>query len=509
MDVVRHNILTSLKPLWNYVKEIRDIGAPQALRNLLGDDNTPDVLYINLGIRKVHLLMNPEWVPEVLRTPDKFQKPSDMHALTGLFGKHGIFTSGYDEWKKQKETIRPHFMKSSLDNFGGPVQDETEALIKKWKDQGGTEDLYEDFRDYSLQILFKTLFKYDVEAQSQNLKDSIDIVNGFMMKSFMNPLTWIFNRHVGVPAEVTNAIKQISDIVDEICGPHYFTHHEGELASDILKASGYYEAQTDAQRHDARMQTKEEIWQLVFAGYETTASSLTWAVAELGRMPEEQQAIREEITDTIGDDPVTVRNMNLLRRQNQYMAEVLRVYPTLHTAIPRKATEDVEIADGYKIAKGEYAVIPVANLQTDPRYFNNPDEIDMANMEKDAMRSRPRYSYMPFLAGPHACIGRQMFYQEAISAISEAVRNFDIKLDTAMPKRLYKSSVVPDNGCGMIFTPIERVPEHAIDMPSRPNEIKHRITADAANHAGDSLSTMHDVNVGEGTVSRAPRCPFH
>ena len=57
------------------------------------------------------------------------------------------------------------------------------------------------------------------------------------------------------------------------------------------------------------------------------------------------------------------------------------------------------------IDKGCKIVIPTYAVHHDPKYYPEPFEFDPDRFLEDNVKSRPKYTYLPFGDGPRLCIG--------------------------------------------------------------------------------------------------------
>lgn len=85
-------------------------------------------------------------------------------------------------------------------------------------------------------------------------------------------------------------------------------------------------------------------------------------------------------------------------------SETLRLYPILPFLI-RVCNERYQLNEHLFIEKGTRIIVPVLGLQTDPLYYNNPNEFNPENFSKEAKAKRHHYTYLPFGEGPRNCIG--------------------------------------------------------------------------------------------------------
>jgi cytochrome P450 len=158
---------------------------------------------------------------------------------------------------------------------------------------------------------------------------------------------------------------------------------------------------------------------LLFAGPDTTTTTFTFLVHELGRTPNDRAAIEQELDHVLrGRNPAVAdldgRALPVLERS---LKETLRCYPPAWVG-PRRSTRDVvlggvrvpaEIAVHYS----SWATHHLPQLYPDPFRF----EPDRFAPEREA--SLPRGAYVPFGGGSRMCLGKRFGEYElrALSAV--------------------------------------------------------------------------------------------
>jgi len=146
------------------------------------------------------------------------------------------------------------------------------------------------------------------------------------------------------------------------------------------------------------------------AGFETSASAMSFSIYELCWKPELQKRLRAEIkqvliksNDNIGYDDI--QNMEYL---NMVVQESLRMYPT-SPILERVCTDEkgysLEPFDNFVIPKGMPIIVPIHALQSDPKYFPNPNVFDPERFSAKNKNNINPYTFLPFGIGPRACIG--------------------------------------------------------------------------------------------------------
>jgi len=86
--------------------------------------------------------------------------------------------------------------------------------------------------------------------------------------------------------------------------------------------------------------------------------------------------------------------------------ETLRMYPPL-SVLRRTCNKKYQIPDtDIIIDEGVHISLPVQALQTDPEYFERPDEFDPERFADEELLHKNQFAYMPFGEGPRQCIGK-------------------------------------------------------------------------------------------------------
>ncbi|KAJ7466527.1 cytochrome P450 [Mycena latifolia] len=191
--------------------------------------------------------------------------------------------------------------------------------------------------------------------------------------------------------------------------------------------------------------TDEEIAEqtsvFLVAGHETTAECQCGRLQlELGRNPEFQQKLREELNSRQGD--VVYDSLPLL---NAFIKEVLRVYPAaaLHERVALKdeiipLSEGIVTTTGQRITqipicKGDLVMLAIASYQRlqslwgdDADSFNPYRWIDGKIHEGEAIG--PYANLLSFLGGPHVCPGWRFAVLEMQVILAELIRKFSFTL---------------------------------------------------------------------------------
>ncbi|CAL8285941.1 unnamed protein product [Arctogadus glacialis] len=193
----------------------------------------------------------------------------------------------------------------------------------------------------------------------------------------------------------------------------------------------------------------------LFAGYETTSSSLGFLAYNLALNPEVMTKLQQEIDSTFPNKgAVDYPALNQMEYLDSVINESLRLYP-IALRLERVAKATVEI-NGLVIPKGTVFMVPLWVMHRDPDLWPNPEEFKPERFSKENKDTIDPYTYMPFGAGPRNCIGMRFALVMMKLAMVEILQKFSfavcdqteipLEMDIQgllMPKRPLRIQLVP------------------------------------------------------------------
>ncbi|NP_001292049.1 cytochrome P450 6a9 [Musca domestica] len=164
------------------------------------------------------------------------------------------------------------------------------------------------------------------------------------------------------------------------------------------------------------------------AGYETSSTTVGFALYELARHQEIQNRLRQEVNEIwvkYGKDFTyeSVKDMTYLQ---QVIQETLRLYIPV-PVLNRKCLEDYPVPghdEKYLIKKGMNVIIPVLAIQRDEEFFPQPEEFNPDNFEASRCKDRESVVYMPFGEGPRNCIGKRFGEMQTGLVLATLIKKF-------------------------------------------------------------------------------------
>jgi cytochrome P450 len=146
---------------------------------------------------------------------------------------------------------------------------------------------------------------------------------------------------------------------------------------------------------------------LLFAGHDTTTTTFTFLIYELGRTVRARRAVEDELRQVLGARNPTPADLDghALPALERAIKETLRCYPAAWVG-PRRTTRDVTLA-GVPVPAEidvQYSSWVTHHL---PQLYPDPFRFDPDRFLPEREAALPRGAYIPFGGGSRMCIGKR------------------------------------------------------------------------------------------------------
>jgi cytochrome P450 len=192
---------------------------------------------------------------------------------------------------------------------------------------------------------------------------------------------------------------------------------------------------------------------LMMAAHDTTTSTLTSMLYELGRHPRWQERVREECR-AFTEDALSLDQLGTLDTVDLVMKETLRRYPPLST-IPRLSERPFDFG-GYRIPAGVMVVTYPIHSHHMPEYWTEPLRFDPERFAPGrAEHERHPYLFIPFGGGAHLCIGYRFAQLQIKAVLYQLVRRYRWTLPAGYQMPLQQAPISkPRDGLPVQLEPI-------------------------------------------------------
>ncbi|KAH8271609.1 hypothetical protein KR018_011048 [Drosophila ironensis] len=182
------------------------------------------------------------------------------------------------------------------------------------------------------------------------------------------------------------------------------------------------------------------------AGFETSSSTMSFALYLLAHHPEIQQRLRQELNEALveGGGFLSYEKIQALEYLSMVVDETLRLYPVLpfldreYESIKDQPDLSLKPFYDFTYENGTPVFIPVYALQRDPKYWPNPDQFDPERFSPENRKNIPAMAYLPFGSGPHNCIGSRIGLLQTKLGLVHLLKNHSVrKCEATLKEMIY------------------------------------------------------------------------
>ncbi|XP_060530997.1 cytochrome P450 4d1-like isoform X2 [Cylas formicarius] len=344
----------------------------------------------------------------------------------------GLLTSEGEKWKTRRRALTPCFMQTSvLKSFLDTFEEKSDTLVKIFEAHLNEEiSLVPFVKRFTLDVICATAM-----GAEQNIQENVDSkylhsvetlceIYTLRMRSVFKRFDWIYYFTEDRRKEV-EALTIVNDLLNEIIQKKTVVRQKNDDSNrrmDMLHL--LMRMKIDGKPlsfHDMR----EELNTFLFAGFDTTASALSFAVYEIAANPNVQNKIFEEQKKiwkgNMCNPVLTYESINEMVYLDLVVKEVLRLYPSV-PFIGKRFVKDIYYGDIRLPRMLNFSVFIYA-LHRHPDYFTEPEKFIPERFENKELTD-PRI-YAPFGVKPRSCIGQRFAILELKSVLSKLIRNFE------------------------------------------------------------------------------------
>lgn len=409
--------------------------------------NYPDVFKSGLlpSIDNLYLASDPKILQHVF-TNDRQQFiacKDGNEILTALLGDHSIVMLEREEHKKRRQLLMPPFHGRQISKYGTTICKITDqAMAKIPLNQVFTARTLT--QSITLEVIMQEVFGLSTGARYEQLKTLLVS----LLSVFNQPINVAFlffpflQKDLGKLTPWGNFLatrNQIDALIYAEIAERRQDHSTER--DDVL--SLLMNAEDTEGNPLTDQELRDELLTLLFAGYETTATALAWALYWTHRLPEVKAKILDELTTLDNPEPSEIARLPYLTAVCQ---ETLRLYPVALVTFPRLVPEDTEI-DGYHLPAN--TIILGSIYQTHHRRDIYPDP-ESFKPERFLERQFSPYEFMPFGAGVRRCLGEVLAQYEIKLALAQILSNYELTLVESSPEKPRRQ--------GLLLGPARSVP---------------------------------------------------
>jgi cytochrome P450 len=337
--------------------------------------------------------------------------PENFHWREGSFGDlipllgDGLLTIDGAYHDRARMTMMPAFHREQIAAAVEAMAVEARPAIETLR-PGEVVDIYEWMRNLAMRIAMRALLGLDPDEAGKGAAAAEHFERA--LKYYGIEFAARFLRGPGTPWRKMQDSRRVLDeiVFGEIARRR---RDPDEDRRDIL--SLLLGVRDEAGEGFTDKEVRDQVMTLMFAGHDTSTSTLTFMMYELARRPDVVERLQEERDRVIGDG---VPDIEKLEREMPYLDmvldEVLRLYPPAWVG-PRRVVRDFEFG-GHEVPKGAYFAYCSWASHRIPEVFPDPEAFIPERFTPERKAALPRGAYVPFGGGRRICIGKRFGQME-------------------------------------------------------------------------------------------------
>jgi len=380
------------------------IGSFQSLYELL-DDPVAVVLRLRQQGEVVCLMdQNPAVVcvfgaernREILTQPALFQH--DETLFKGPPGtemekmRFSSVTINGDVHRRHRKLMQPAFQKSALDGYAADIVAVTRVMLKRWK-VGQVNAVDSLCREVALAVAIKCLYGLDIGDEADKLgrlaAEWVEVVTA--PTTILLPFNFPGLGYRKAMQMGETVAKQLRALIEQ---KRQLGGEQKDAMSLLMNA---HDAEVEPLSDDELV---AEAATLFIAGHETTAMALLWTLFLIERHPAVHATLMAELATVLGGrDPQSedIPHMVVLDRVIKESMRIISA-PLLFMRVCAQATT----VGGFEVPPDSNLLVSPLATHHDARLYPEPERF----LPDRWLKLTPTpYTYLPFGAGPRACIG--------------------------------------------------------------------------------------------------------
>ena len=344
--------------------------------------------------------------------------------LIGLMGD-GLLTIDGDFHRQSRRIMLPAFHRERIGASVETIFEETDRAIEQLVPGTGI-DLYDWTRHLAMRVAMRALFGLDPDAGRAREIDAAGLFEEALAFYASDYLLRVFRGKRSPWGRMQRAARKLDVLIYAEIKER---RASGRRGSDIL--SLLLDAEDEDGNRLSDTQIRDEVMTLLFAGHDTTTSTISFMFYELARQPEIAERLRAEQRELAPGGRPTASQLlgGELPELEMTIDETLRKYPPAWVG-PRRTVKDVEF-DGVPIPARAFVNYSSWASHHLPDVWPEPEEFRPERFTPEGRAALAKGAYVPFGGGSRTCIGMRFGQLEVrtIAARLLAERSLSLPAD--------------------------------------------------------------------------------
>ncbi|KAI8474382.1 MAG: cytochrome P450 [Monoraphidium minutum] len=442
-------------PFWRRIDQLRD--ARRFQDDAFASAGGASVVEIPsaLGMPPQVMPGTADMVKAVLTKEGELAKTTKIMAAGDLIGEEGILFAPPEEHRHLRGLLTPPLTNEAVHRLAPVVVDIVARTFDGWAAAGGPVKAYDGIKRLTFEVMMAIMLGKNKEPAEMDRMHRLyaDFSGGFGAWPFLDLPFTRYGRAMNARRTLLQyftdevvADRARVDRGEDVAGLHgallKAVDLRGErLTDDFLAAN---------------------LLGLLFAGHDTTSTTITNLVFSLHQHPQVVARLRAEQAELVAQHGpgITAKHLRGMKYGEAVVREQMRYQPIASGGV-REAINDFEMG-GYKVTKGTTLYLPLARISAlDPRWADEAGELAPGAFNPDrwlmptAGAGPANDHQMPFGFGPRYCLGAPLAFVESKAFLALLAQSYSFTLtEPDTTEWTQQVGLIPTNGLPMVVKPL-------------------------------------------------------
>ncbi len=408
--------------------------------------------FVGASSQPLIYVSHPEALQQILGNESKkFTLPEKYKGLLSpLVGSSSTFMLYGEFHRRRRKLLMPPFHGEKLRSYAQLICDLTQQVMA----QQPVDQVFvarELMQEISLRVILDVVFGLYTGERSQKIAALIRSLLDFFKSPLNNGflfLPWL-QRDLG-PLSPWGSFCRLQQQLDQLLYEEIEERRQKDTSerTDILSLLLSVSDEQGATLTNTQL--RDELLTLLFAGHETTATAMSWALYWLHYLPEVGTKLRQELA-SLGSNPEAMA-IYRLPYLSALCNETLRIYPVTMMTFMRGVQTPVEVM-GYQLTPKMnlmgciYLTHHREDLYPQPKQFKP---------ERFLERQFSPYEFLPFGGGVRRCLGEALAKLEMRLVLATIMSRYRLELADAKPEFPQRRGITLAPARGVKMRVVER-----------------------------------------------------
>ncbi|HEY9629444.1 MAG TPA: cytochrome P450 [Coleofasciculaceae cyanobacterium] len=394
------------------------------------------------------VISNPQAIQDIFSQDSKFEMGRGNYLAEPLVGRNSLMLLDGDRHRRERKLLMPPFHGERLQTYAEQICQITEQVASQWQ-VGQSFVARTAMQKISLEVILQIVFGLSEGERYEQLKPLltswINLLDSPLRSSmlFMKVLQQDWGKWTPW-GQMKQQQRQVHQLLQAEIEER--RTQESEARTDVLSLMmAARDEQGQAMTDD---ELRDELLTILFAGHETTATTLAWAFYQIHQRPEVREKLLAEL-DSLGENPPPME-ISQLSYLSAICQETLRMYPVLPVIFPRIAKSPVKIA-GQMFDAGTTFMVTIYLVHYREDLYPKAQHFEP---ERFLKRQYSAAEYFPFGGGSRRCLGYALALLEMKLVLATVLSQYQLALAEDKPVKLQRRgfTLAPKGDVPMIMT---------------------------------------------------------